>query len=162
MTEENTTAEKGEESIDKTAKRAKWEGFEYRVPCEGTVRVENGSYGDKSDEHVTVVTVTHGSAESCGCKAYEYQEGPCKHMLAVDAHPAVLMAASPEIEIDTDTTETDQNQAVADGGQVIVADTSEPYDVAYDEGECVCDSSLTDLSCFEHFTLDDESMEGDR
>jgi hypothetical protein len=78
-------------------------------------------------------------------------------LLAVDARPAVLMAASPEIDIETDTaetTETEQDQAVADGGQVIVDDA--------DDGECVCDSSLTDLSCFEHFTLDDESTEGDR
>jgi len=41
----------------KNEKRAEYEAFEFRVPAQGVVRVENASYGDESDEHVYVVEV---------------------------------------------------------------------------------------------------------
>lgn len=130
MIESNANAEKDEEKSEesKAAKRARWEGFEFRVPCEGTVRIENVSHGDESDEHVHVVTVEGGCATDCTCKANEYNQGPCKHRIAVESRPAVLLAASADserdetetdIDIETDVTTigTENTQPVAaDGG----------------------------------------------
>lgn len=76
------------------AKRAQWEAFEFRVPCEGVARVENVSYGAESDEHVSVVNVEDFAATGCSCKGYEFNEGACKHMLAVEDALPVLLAAS--------------------------------------------------------------------
>lgn len=119
MIESNAHAEKDEEKTEesKAAKRARWEGFEIRVPCEGTVRVENVSYDD-SAEHIHVANVTDGCVTGCTCESYQYQDGACKHMLAVEDRPAVLLAASedsasdePAIDIETDIVDI-----AADGG----------------------------------------------
>ncbi|WP_233553966.1 SWIM zinc finger family protein [Halococcus sp. IIIV-5B] len=86
VTSENTTA----------AKRAEWEGMEYRVPVHGSVRVENTSYGEESDEHVYVVSVESEIPFDCTCPSWQYNnpDNGCKHMLAVENKPAVLQAAS--------------------------------------------------------------------
>ena len=94
----NTTS--GQEGNDREATkaelRAKWEGFEFRVPAGGRVRVENVSYGAESDEHVYVVSVEAGIPFDCTCPAWEYHnpEDGCKHMQAVENQPAVTRAAS--------------------------------------------------------------------
>ena len=84
----------GYETDEKTRKRARWEAFEFRVPAEGRVRVENGSHGEESGEHVHVVSVEHGMPVACTCASFEYRVGACKHAVAVGDQPAVLMAAS--------------------------------------------------------------------
>lgn len=76
--------------------RAQWEAFEYRVPVPGRVRIENTSYGDKSTEHVYVVTIEVGAATSCTCPSDEHHPGRCKHRIAVENQPAVLAAANTE------------------------------------------------------------------
>jgi hypothetical protein len=163
MTELNTTEEKTTES--NIEKRAHWEAFEFRVPCEARVRVENVSHGDESDEHVHVVTVKGGKTTGCTCKFDQYNVEKCKHRVATEDRPAVISAADPAIEIETEETEitpetTQQQPVVADGGQIIeVEDTNEPYD-ADDDDKCVCDTATnSDLSCFEHFDPNDESTE---
>lgn len=98
-TNSTTNANKDQEST--IEKRAAWEGFEYRVPCEGTVRVENVSYGDESDDHTHVVNVEGGTATDCTCSYNQYNES-CKHRIAVDDTPPVIAAATPEVEIDTE------------------------------------------------------------
>jgi hypothetical protein len=81
-------------STERTSRRAEWEAFEFRVPCEGRVRVENVSYGEESAEHVYVVSVVNGEATKCTCPSDEYQPGACKHRQAVENQDAVLLAAS--------------------------------------------------------------------
>ena len=85
--------ETGEPS--KTELRAQWEGFEFRVPAPGRVRVENVSYGDESDNHVYVVEVAeHVGATACTCPSDEYREGACKHRVAVEDEEVVMQAAT--------------------------------------------------------------------
>ena len=116
----------GQERTDneptKAELRAKWEGFELRVPAEGRVRVENVSYGNESDEHVYVVSVESGIPFDCTCPAWKYHnpEGGCKHMQAVENQPAVTRAAS---------TTTDQ-QVATDGGtqQAVPTDAGDTND----------------------------------
>lgn len=86
MSSEAATAK--ESSVQK---RAKWEGFEFRVPVQGRVRVENVSYGNDSNNHVYVVTIEDGEATECTCP--DRRRRACKHRIAVENHPAVLRAA---------------------------------------------------------------------
>ena len=79
-------------------KRAQWEPMEFRLGAPNTVRVENVSYGENSDEHVYLVTVEDGAAIECTCPADEYQPGRCKHRHAVEANEVVLAAASAGVE----------------------------------------------------------------
>ena len=72
-------------------KRAQWEPMEFQVGAPNTVRVENVSYGEDSDEHVYLVMVEYT------CPADEYQD-KCKHRIAVEATPAVLEADSASVE----------------------------------------------------------------
>jgi hypothetical protein len=74
-------------------KRAQWEPMEFRLGAPNTVRVENVSYGENSDEHVYLVTVKDGAAIECTCPADEYQE-KCKHRHAIEDRPALLRAGS--------------------------------------------------------------------
>ena len=87
-----TNASSGQESV--VEKRAKYEAFEYRVPTEGAVRVENKSYGDESGEHVYVVSVEDRVTTECTCPADEHRPGKCKHRVAVENNAPVLIAAS--------------------------------------------------------------------
>ena len=74
-------------------KRAQWEPMESRLNAPNTVRVENVSYGENSDEHVYLVTVEHGAAIECTCPADEYQDKR-KHRIAVEDRPALVRAGS--------------------------------------------------------------------
>jgi hypothetical protein len=112
---ESSRQEGTDDEPTKSERRAQWEGFEFRVPAPGSVRVENVSYGEKSDEHVYVVSVEGGIPFDCSCPAWEYDnpEGGCKHMIAVGNQPAVTHAASI-------TTNTNNGQQVAtDGGESV-------------------------------------------
>lgn len=104
----NATSGQETDAQSKTELRAQWEGMEFRVPTPGAVRVENVSHGEGSDEHVYVVSVESGIPFDCTCEAWEYHnpEGGCKHMIAVENQPAVVMAAS----------QNDDQQAMTDGG----------------------------------------------
>ena len=74
-------------------KRAQWEPMEFRLGAPNTVRVENVSYGENSDEHVYLAAVEDGAAIECTCSADEYQD-KCKHRHAVEDRPALLRAGS--------------------------------------------------------------------
>ena len=78
-------------------KRAQREPMEFRLGAPNTVRVENVSYGENSDEHVYLVTVEDSAAIECTCPADEYQD-KCKHRHAIKASPAVLKAANAGVE----------------------------------------------------------------
>ena len=107
-THEFNGQERTDSESTKAELRANWEAFEFRVPIEGRVRVENVSYGADSDEHIYVVSVEAGIPFDCTCPAWEYHnpEGGCKHMQAVENQPVVTRAAS---------TTTD-HQVATDGG----------------------------------------------
>lgn len=92
-TSEQETDEPTDDEL--AARRARWEGFEFRVPVPGRVRVENTSYGDASDKHVYVVEVAeHVGATACTCPSDEYRAAACKHRRAVEEQPAVMQAAT--------------------------------------------------------------------
>jgi len=117
--------ETGEPS--KTELRAQWEGFEFRVPAPGRVRVENVSYGDESDDHVYVVEVAeHVGATACTCPSDEYREGACKHRVAVENREVVMQAATEGMN---GAYPADGARVAADGGEE--RDESEESD---DEG----------------------------
>jgi hypothetical protein len=67
--------------------------MEFRLGAPNTVRVENVSYGEKSDEHVYLVIVEDGATVECTCPADQYMD-KCKHRHAVEAQSAVVEAAS--------------------------------------------------------------------
>lgn len=149
---ENTSEDRNEES--NVEKRARWEAFEFRVPCEGTVRVENVSY-DESDDHTHMVTVEHGYAVRCTCPYSEYNES-CKHMVAVDERPAVLAAATPAVDIEPtgtiddvlpeaneDDSETNDTERVTDGTQ-----ETGPQDD--------CEDCIQGHACYEHWDQNQE------
>jgi DNA-directed RNA polymerase subunit M/transcription elongation factor TFIIS len=121
-TNELSGQERTDDEPTKAELRAEWEGFEFRVPAEGRVRVENVSYGDESGEHVYVVSVEAGIPFDCTCPAWEYHnpEGGCKHMNAVENRPAVTHAAS--------ITTTSSQRVATDGGTQQVASDADGTD----------------------------------
>jgi hypothetical protein len=88
------TASGTESSIERTEQRARWEAFAFTVPAANVVKVENESYGDESDEHQYLVNVANGETTGCSCPSDEHRPGKCKHRVAVEAHPAVMLAAA--------------------------------------------------------------------
>ena len=105
MSAETSETENGIDATEQCRRdelRARFEGFEFRVPAEGRVLVTNVSYGEtEADEHRYVVTVENGVAWSCTCPNHEYRSARCKHMRAVASTDAVIMAASaPDDEFD--------------------------------------------------------------
>ena len=84
-------------AVSTVEQRAQWEAMEFRLGAPNTVRVENVSYGAESDEHVYLVMIEDGETVKCTCPADEYQQ-KCKHLIAVEANPAVLEAGSASVE----------------------------------------------------------------
>jgi DNA-directed RNA polymerase subunit M/transcription elongation factor TFIIS len=149
-THELSSQERTDSEPTKAELRANWEGFEFRVPVEGRVRVENASYGAESDEHVYVVSVEAGIPFDCTCPAWEYHnpEGGCKHMQAVEHQPAVTRAASTTTgqqvatdggtrqAVPTDATDTDDTrQQIDHWGQAVERFDDEPVG-AGEKSEC--------------------------
>jgi hypothetical protein len=142
MTKEDTTQVKDEVSTDEqsstvplaeyaisetTVKRARWENLQV-APCENTNHCNVCNYShpiaEKAD-HTHTVTLDHGMPIACTCKAFQYNEGLCKHCLAVAADADAIDTATPEQSNDTDTTET---RAVTDGGTPTESHESEHTD----------------------------------
>jgi len=116
---------------EEIAKRASWEAFEFTLLGDGDVEVVNGSH-DEPEDHTYIVHVEGGIPSDCTCPAFEYQEGACKHMVAVAIREPVLEAATAEPAMK------------ADGGLVEAEETDES-----DEEECWCEDH--DMPCFECF-----------
>ena len=111
----NDTSGQETDEPSKTELRAQWEGFEFRVPAPGRVRVENVSYGDESDDHVYVVEVAeHVGPTACTCPSDEYREGACKHRLAVENQEVVMQAATEGMK---GAYPADGARVAADGGE---------------------------------------------
>ena len=87
------------EYSDRVAKRADWECFEFSLGGPGHIKVRNLSYGEaEADDHTYIVHVEAGESIECTCPADEYNAGPCKHRVAVEANDALLSAGSAEPE----------------------------------------------------------------
>jgi hypothetical protein len=100
-----------------TVKRARWENLQV-APCEDTNHLNVCNYShpiaEKAD-HTHTVTVDNGMPVECTCAAFTYNEGLCKHCLAVAADPAAMDTAEAEPE-QTDANDTTAEKAVTDGG----------------------------------------------
>lgn len=114
-------------------KRASWEGFEFTLLEGGRVEVVNGSY-DEPEEHTYTVHVEGGIPFSCTCPAFEYQDGPCKHMVGVAIREPLLDAVSAEPTVK------------ADGGVTVEAEEDNHSDERPDE--CDCSPLFEDLPCW--------------
>jgi len=86
---------------EQTAKRASWEAFEFTVLGDGDVEVVNTSH-EQPSEHSYTVHVEGGIPSDCTCPAFKYQEGACKHMVAVAIREPVLDAVSTEPPVKAD------------------------------------------------------------
>ena len=118
-----------------TAKRATWESFSFTVSAPQTVHVINESYGDAAADHAYDVAVDERDGVfapiACDCPADEYQEGACKHRLAVALAGPVLVGAA--MVYSTDEPATDAVQSDADPAPaVLAADGGELADAAFD------------------------------
>ncbi|WP_245998531.1 SWIM zinc finger family protein [Halalkalicoccus subterraneus] len=78
-------------ATEKTVKRAQWESFSFELEAPGLVLVTNDSHDE--DGHSYLVNVETDVPVACECKAFEYGNGPCKHMVAVAIREPVLKAA---------------------------------------------------------------------
>jgi hypothetical protein len=63
-------------------KRASWEAFEFTLLGGGDVEVVNTSH-EEPEDHTYTVHVEGGIPSDRTCPAFEYQEGACKHMVAI-------------------------------------------------------------------------------
>jgi hypothetical protein len=115
------------------AKRASWEAFEFTLLEGGKVEVVNTSH-ETPDEHTYTVHVEGGIPFSCTCPAWEYQDGPCKHMVAVAIREPLLEAVSAEPTVK------------ADGGVTVEEAESDDSDERPDD--CDCLPSMEDLPCW--------------
>jgi hypothetical protein len=121
MSSNNTTEVKADAPLadyaisETTVKRARWENLQV-APCENTNHCNVCNYShpiaEKAD-HTHTVTLDHGMPIGCTCKAFQYNEGLCKHCLAVAADADAIDTATPEQADDTDTPDA---TAVTDGG----------------------------------------------
>ena len=98
MSAETSETENGIDATEQCRRdelRARFEGFEFRVPAEGRVLVTNVSYGQaETDEHRYVVTVENGVAWACTCLHHQHRSARCKHMRASEDRDTVMLAAS--------------------------------------------------------------------
>jgi hypothetical protein len=114
-------------------KRAQWEGFEFTILEGGNVEVVNGSH-DEPEEHTYTVHVEGGIPAACTCPAWEYQDGACKHMVAIGIRESLLEAVSAEPTMK------------ADGGVTVEGDESDHSDQRPDE--CNCTPFSEELPCW--------------
>lgn len=108
---------------EQIAKRAQWEAFEFTVLGEDDVEVVNGSH-DEPEEHTYTVHVEGEIPSDCTCPAWEFQDGACKHMVAVAIREPVLGAVSAEPTVK------------ADGGVTVKEGTANDSEERPDDCDC--------------------------
>jgi hypothetical protein len=103
-----------------TVKRARWENLQI-APCPGANRLNvcNYSHGVAAKaDHTHTVTTENGMPVECTCAAFTYNDGLCKHCLAVADDPEAMKKAEADTE-QTDTNDTTDATAVTDGGTTV-------------------------------------------
>jgi hypothetical protein len=113
-------------------KRASWEGFEFTLLGEGDVEVVNCSHNEP-EEHTYTVHIEGGIPSDCTCPAFEYQEGACKHMVAIAIREPIL------------ETVTTKPAMRADGGMMVEARENDGSDERPEDCECI---EVADLPCW--------------
>ena len=99
-TEANDESVSTNEYSDRVGKRAQWESFEFSLGGPGHIKVRNLSYGEaEAFDHTYIVAVEAGESIECTCPADEYNPGPCKHRVAVEANEALLSAGSASTDV---------------------------------------------------------------
>ena len=120
--------------VDATVeKRAQWKAFEFTFLGDGDVEVVNTSHDEPSD-HSYTVHVESGIPTHCPCPAWEYQEGACKHIVAVAIREPLLEVVSVKSTIRLD------------GGVMIKTGDIDHSDERPDD--CGCAPMVGDLSCW--------------
>ena len=114
-------------------KRASWEAYEFTLLEGGKVEVVNGSH-DAPKDHTYTVHVEGCIPFSCTCPAWEYQDGACKHLVAVAIREPLLEAVNAEPTVK------------ADGGVTVEADESNHSDERRDD--CDCSPLFNELPCW--------------
>lgn len=114
-------------------KRASWEAFEFTLLDSGEVEVVNSSHEEPA-EHTYTVSVEGGIPFNCTCPAWEYQDGSCKHMVAVAIREPLLEAVSAEQTLK------------ADGGVTVEAGEADHSDERPDD--CDCSPLFEELPCW--------------
>jgi len=118
---------------EQISKRAQWEAFEFTVLGEGDVEVVNGSH-DNPEEHRYTVHVEGGIPSDCTCPTWKYQDGACKHMVAVAIREPLLEVVSTEPTVK------------ADGGVTVEANTTDDFDERPED--CDCSPVMEKLPCW--------------
>lgn len=114
-------------------KRASWEGFEFTTLESGAVEVVSGSH-DEPDDNTHTVPVEGSIPFSCSCPEFKYQDGACKHMVAIDMREPLVEAVKAEPIM-----KADRGIAVERGG-------GDHPDERPDD--CDCSSPFEDFSCW--------------
>lgn len=122
-----------EDANELVIKRAQFEAFEFELETPGLLTVINGSH-ENPDDHRYRVNVEDGVPCACECPAFEYGDGPCKHMISIVIREPVLQAAQWEQE-------ASQSPTMADGGQDV--------DICPNGQEGCCGPTGDDLPCFD-------------
>ncbi|WP_367176671.1 SWIM zinc finger family protein [Haloarcula rubripromontorii] len=130
------------ECDEQVEKRAQWEAFEFTVLGDGDVKVVNDSH-ENADDHTYTVHVESGIPSDCSCPADTYQEGACKHRVAVAIREPVLEAASREQPVR------------ADGGVTLEEFGAEEDD----EDGCWCDTHS--MPCFDCYNAGRRDLPGE-
>lgn len=118
----------------KAVKRAQWEAFEFELEAPRQIRVINGSHADPTG-HTYLVDVEDGVPVICGCPAFQYGDGPCKHMIAVAIRQPVIEAIAGA-----------QTPTIPDGGETI--------EICRNGQEGCCGPDGDELPCFECYRGD--------
>lgn len=105
-------------------KRASWERFEFTLLGGGDVEVVNCSH-EVPEEHTYRVHVEGGIPSDCTCPAFEYQEGACKHMVAIAIRDPILEAVATEPAMR------------ADGGVSVEAEPTKDSEERPEDCECI-------------------------
>jgi hypothetical protein len=114
-------------------KRASWEAFEFTLLEDNKVEVVNDSH-DEPKEHTYTVHVESGILSDCTCPAFEYQDGACKHMMAIAIREPLLEAVNAEPTMR------------ADGGVTVEPEEANHSDERPDD--CDCSPLFEELPCW--------------
>lgn len=122
-----------EEADSKVIKRAEWEALEFEMEAPGIVRVINGSH-ETLEDHSYLVNVENDIPVACECPAFEYSDGPCKHMVAVAIRRPVMEAANRPVRADGGTISPSGPRGSDPGGYL----SKRPGGAAVAQMETIC------------------------
>ncbi|WP_232833779.1 SWIM zinc finger family protein [Saliphagus sp. LR7] len=106
----------------------------------------NGSYGDdEKRDHTYRVNIENGVPVACECPSDTYQDGACKHRVAVAIREPVLEAATADDSQDRVATDGGGLVVAGDGGAVLESDDVD--ETTTETEDCACSTLPGDYSC---------------